>query len=112
MRLIATAAGILGLFVLAVGQTGPALAADEEMVVGGIKYACTGVGEESRQEAGVITYTTHVDPDDPREFFIYEKYHDADGLAAHQETTHFRELVLEKAIPLLESRVRRQFADF
>ena len=70
------------------------------------------LGEASRQEAGVITYTTHVDPDDPREFFIYEKYHDADGLAAHQDTTHFKELVLEKAIPLLESRVRRQFADF
>lgn len=70
------------------------------------------LGEASRQEAGVITYTTHVDPDNPREFFIYEKYHDADGLAAHQETTHFRELVLEKAIPLLDSRVRRQFVDF
>ena len=70
------------------------------------------LGEASRQEAGVITYTTHVDPDDPREFFIYEKYHDADGLAAHQDTTHFKELVLEKAIPLLESRVRRQFTDF
>lgn len=70
------------------------------------------LGEASRQEAGVITYTTHVDPDNPREFFIYEKYHDADGLAAHQETTHFRELVLERAIPLLDSRVRRQFVDF
>ena len=70
------------------------------------------LGEASRQEAGVITYTTHVDPDNPREFFIYEKYHDADGLAAHQDTTHFKELVLGKAIPLLESRVRRQFVDF
>ena len=70
------------------------------------------LGEASRQEAGMITYTTHVDPDNPREFFIYEKYHDADGLAAHQETAHFRELVLEKAVPLLDSRVRRQFVDF
>ena len=70
------------------------------------------LGEASRQEAGMITYTTHVDPENPREFFIYEKYHDADGLAAHQETAHFRELVLEKAIPLLDSRVRRQFVDF
>jgi hypothetical protein len=39
-------------------------------------------------------------------------YHDVSGLEAHQETTHFKELVLEKAIPLLESRVRRQFVDF
>ena len=70
------------------------------------------LGEASRQEAGIITYTTHVDPDNPRQFFIYEKYHDADGLTAHQETAHFKELVLEKAIPVLESRVRRQFFDF
>jgi len=70
------------------------------------------LGEASRQEPGVITYTTHVDPENPREFFIYEKYHDASGLEAHQETAHFKEYVLEQAIPLLESRVRRQFTDF
>lgn len=70
------------------------------------------LGEASRQEPGVITYTTHVDPDNPCEFFIYEKYHDAAGLDAHQQTDHFKQLVLEQAIPLLESRVRRQFVDF
>ena len=70
------------------------------------------LGEASRQEPGVITYTTHVDPENPREFFIYEKYHDASGLEAHQETAHFKEMVLEQAIPLLESRVRRQYSDF
>ena len=70
------------------------------------------LGDASRQEPGVITYTTHVDPDNPREFFIYEKYHDISGLEAHQETTHFKQYVLEKAIPLLESRVRKTFVDF
>jgi quinol monooxygenase YgiN len=70
------------------------------------------LGEASRQEPGVITYTTHVDPDHPRVFFIYEKYHDIGGLEAHQETSHFKEYVLKKAIPLLESRVRRTFIDF
>jgi len=70
------------------------------------------MGEASRQEPGVIEYTAHVDPDNPREFFIYEKYHDADGLEAHQQTSHFKQLVLEQAIPLLESRVRRHFVDF
>ncbi len=69
------------------------------------------LGEASRQEPGVITYTTHVDPENPREFFIYEKYHDADGLETHQQTEHFQEYVLKQAIPLLESRVRRQFTD-
>ena len=70
------------------------------------------LGAASRQEPGVITYTTHEDPDNPGEFFIYEKYHDAAGLEAHQQTAHFQEMVLQQAIPLLESRVRRQFADF
>ena len=70
------------------------------------------LGPASRAEPGVITYTTHVDPDNPREFFIYEKYHDAGGLEAHQQTPHFKEYVLEQAIPLLEARVRRQFTDF
>ena len=70
------------------------------------------LGEASRLEPGVITYTTHADPDNPREFFIYEMYHDESGLAAHQETEHFQRLVLQEAIPLLEKRVRRQFVDF
>ncbi len=70
------------------------------------------LGEKSRAEPGVITYTTHVDPDNPCEFFIYEKYHDAAGLEAHQQTEHFQQLVLQEAIPLLESRIRRQFDDF
>jgi quinol monooxygenase YgiN len=70
------------------------------------------LGEASRQEPGVITYTTHVDAENPREFFIYEKYHDVGRLEAHKETGHFKEYVLEQAIPLLESRVRRQFTDF
>ena len=70
------------------------------------------LGEASRAEPGVITYTTHVDPENPCEFFIYEKYHDIAGLEAHQQTAHFQELVLQKAIPLLESRVRREYSDF
>ena len=70
------------------------------------------LGEESRKEPGVITYTTHANPENPCEFFIYEKYHDEAGLEAHQQTEHFQQLVLQRAIPLLESRVRRYFADF
>ncbi len=70
------------------------------------------LGEASRQEPGVITYTTHVDPENPCEFFIYEKYHDISGLEAHQKTTHFKHYVLEKTIPLLETRIRKTFRDF
>ena len=93
-------------FVLAVNWTAKPGNEDE------VRKILRAMGEASRQEPGVITYTTHEDPDDPREFFIYEKYYDADGLEAHQQTEHFQELVLKQAIPLLETRVRRQFSDF
>ena len=63
----------------------------------------------SNEEPGCLTYEVHVDPEDARQFFIYEVYRDAAGLEAHQETRHFRELVLEKAIALLEFRERRHF---
>jgi quinol monooxygenase YgiN len=49
-----------------------------------VKEILQTLGEASRQEPGVINYTAHVDPDDPRQFFIYEMYHDASGLEAHQ----------------------------
>ncbi len=65
--------------------------------------------EASNQEPGVLTYEAHVDPENPRQFFIYEVYRDASGLEAHQDTPHFKELVLEKAIPLLEFRERKYF---
>jgi quinol monooxygenase YgiN len=93
-------------YVLAVTWT--AQAGNEEEV----RELLRQLGEASRREPGVINYTTHVDPENPREFFIYEMYHDADGLEAHQQTAHFQELVLQRAIPLLESRVRRHFVDF
>ncbi len=93
-------------FVLAVSWT--AKAGNEAAV----REILEQMGEASRAEAGVISYTTHVDPDNPREFFIYEMYRDESGLEAHQQTDHFQQLVLGKALPLLESRVRRQFVDF
>ena len=70
------------------------------------------LGEQSRREPGALGYTTHVDPDNPREFFIYEKYRDQSAFDAHQQSAHFRHYVLERALPLLESRVRRQWVDF
>ena len=50
MRVLGRAAMALGLLVLATAQAAPARAGDEEQVVGGIKYACAGVGEESRKD--------------------------------------------------------------
>ena len=50
MRVLGRAVMALGLLVLATAQAAPAWAGDEELVVGGVKYACAGVGEESRKD--------------------------------------------------------------
>ena len=56
MRVLGVTAMALGLVVWASAQAAPARAGDEELVVGGIKYACAGVGEESRKDPRWPTY--------------------------------------------------------
>ena len=46
------------------------------------------------------------DRDDPRRFLIFETYEDDEAFKAHGESEHFRRLVLDEAVPLLESRDR------
>jgi hypothetical protein len=50
MRVLGKAAMALGLLVWATVQAAPARAGDQEQVLDGIKYACAGGGEESRQD--------------------------------------------------------------
>ena len=44
----------------------------------------------SRQEPGCISYIPHQLEDDPDTVIIYEQYRDAQALAAHRETAHFK----------------------
>ena len=63
-----------------------------------------------RQEPGnlrFIVYRSHEDPDD---LLLYEIYASEEAFAAHQQTEHFKKLVLERAVPLLEVRERRRYA--
>ena len=60
----------------------------------------------SRAEPGCLQYDAHRDPDDPDRFFLFERYADEAALEAHQASAHFRELVLEEALPRLVSRQR------
>jgi len=60
----------------------------------------------SRAEPGCLQYDAHRDPDDPDRFFLFERYADEAALEAHQASAHFRELVLEEALPQLASRQR------
>ena len=60
----------------------------------------------SDAEPGCITYIVNRNTENPRHFLIYEQYVDQAALAAHAETPMFKETLLGKEIPLLESRER------
>ncbi len=64
----------------------------------------------SRAEPGCRLYMVNRSTEDPRKFLLYEQYVDEDGYKAHQATDAFKENILGKIVPMLESRVR-QFYD-
>jgi quinol monooxygenase YgiN len=63
----------------------------------------------SRQEAGMILYQPHRDPEDPTVFFLYEQYVDKRAYDEHASSAHFKKHALNDAIPRLESRARSFF---
>jgi quinol monooxygenase YgiN len=62
--------------------------------------------EYSRAEPGMLLYQPHRDPENPRVFFFYEQYADADAYQAHLDSEHMKRLGFGEAIPRLESRER------
>jgi len=63
------------------------------------------MSEHTRQEPGNLMYLLHRSVAEPRKFFLYEQYEDQAAIEAHRAAPYFKEYVLEKLIPLLESRV-------
>ena len=60
----------------------------------------------SNAEPGCALYTVNRSVDDPRRFLLYEQYHDRAGYEAHMATEAFKENILGKVVPMLESRER------
>jgi quinol monooxygenase YgiN len=60
----------------------------------------------SRAEPGCALYTVNRSVDDSRKFLLYEQYYDKSGYEAHMATEPFKENILGKVVPMLESRVR------
>jgi quinol monooxygenase YgiN len=65
---------------------------------------------ECRKESGVIHFIAHRSLGDPNDFLIYEQYESEQAFIDHQQTAHFKTLVLERAVPLLAHRERLPFA--
>ena len=60
----------------------------------------------SRAEPGCRFYSVNQSTDNPRKLLLYEQYVDKAGYEAHMATDAFKENILGKVVPMLESRER------
>jgi quinol monooxygenase YgiN len=58
------------------------------------------------QEPGNLMFVVNRQIENPNEFLLYEQYKNEQAFLDHQQTPHFKALVLERAVPLLERRER------
>ena len=62
------------------------------------------------QEPGNLEFVVNRSQADPNEFLLYEQFMDEQAFIDHQQTPHFKKLVLEGALPLLERRERHAYS--
>jgi quinol monooxygenase YgiN len=64
---------------------------------------------QAQQEPGVKAFQIHQNISKPREFFFYEVFAGEAAFAEHQQTPHFKNIIVGQAIPRLSKRERSQF---
>ncbi|ANW05214.1 hypothetical protein LMTR13_02155 [Bradyrhizobium icense] len=64
---------------------------------------------QAQREPGVREFQIHQNIAKPREFFFYEVFAGEAAFAEHQQTDHFKNIILGQAIPKLARRERSQF---
>ena len=57
-----------------------------------------------RAEPGNVSFTAHRSHEDPNEYLLYEQYKSEQAFLDHRQLPHFKQLVLEGVVPLLEKR--------
>jgi quinol monooxygenase YgiN len=68
------------------------------------------LGTKARQEPSVHLFLVHRNISNPGQFLFYELFEDEAAFMAHQQTPHFKDLVLEQGLPRLSKRERTQYA--
>jgi quinol monooxygenase YgiN len=63
----------------------------------------------AQQEPGVKEFQIHQNISKPREFFFYEVFAGEAAFAEHQQTPHFKNIIVGQAVPELAKRERSQF---
>jgi quinol monooxygenase YgiN len=69
-------------------------------------------GRGGESEPGTLLFWPHRSSSDGRVFFLYELFVDDAAFAAHQQTDHFKKLVVGEALPKLARRERVQIKPF
>ena len=64
---------------------------------------------QAQLEPGVREFQIHQNISKPREFFFYEVFAGETAFADHQQTDHFKNIIVGQAIPKLTRRERSQF---
>jgi quinol monooxygenase YgiN len=65
---------------------------------------------KARQEAGIKLFLVHRGVENPAQFLFYELFDDEAAFAAHQQTEHFKSMILGEGLPRLTKRERVQYA--
>lgn len=65
---------------------------------------------EARKEPGLELLMVNRSTSNPSHFLFYEVFRDAAAFEAHQQTPHFKTMIVEQALPLLRARERVQYA--
>jgi len=64
---------------------------------------------QAQREPGVREFQIHRNIAKPNEFFFYEVFAGEAAFAEHQQTDHFKNIIVSQAIPKLARRERSQF---
>jgi len=64
---------------------------------------------EARKEPGLELLMVNRSTTNPSQFLFYEVFKDAAAFEAHQQTPHFKSLIVEQALPLLGRRERMEY---
>ncbi len=64
---------------------------------------------QAQKEPGVEAFQIHQNTAKPGEFFFYEVFAGEAAFAEHQQTAHFKDIIVAQALPKLAKRERMQF---
>lgn len=64
---------------------------------------------QARQEPGTKLFLVHRAVANPAQFLFYELFEDEAAFEAHQQTAHFKALIVGEGVPRLNKRERTQY---